>query len=162
MPGSRDRETGMFSKTQDERSTSGRGGQVSVLAADLVVTGVIASEGTIELHGTVDGELAAATLVIGNEGRMKGKVQAGQLDVRGEMEGAVACGALTLRAAARLHADCQSSKLVIESGAEVEGSFSRPPQPAAPPAPAPKATIEAPAPVATVDAAADAPSEDAG
>lgn len=119
----------MFSKTHDDRPATGRGGQVSVLAPDLVITGVIASEGTIELHGNVDGELAAATLVVGNEGRMKGKVQAGQVDVRGEMDGSVSCGSLTLRAAARLHADCQSSRLVIESGAEVEGRFARPPAP---------------------------------
>lgn len=144
----------MFSKTQDDRPTTGRGGQVSVLAPDLVITGVIASEGTIELHGNVDGELAAATLVIGNEGQMKGKVQAGQVDVRGEMDGSVSCGSLTLRAAARLHADCQSSRLVIESGAEVEGRFSRPaaPPPAAPAAPAPAA--------APADMPGDATAED--
>lgn len=132
----------MFSKTHDDRPATGRGGQVSVLASDLVITGVIASEGTIELHGNVDGELAAATLVVGNDGRMKGKVQAGQVDLRGEMDGAVSCGSLTLRAAARLHADCQSSRLVIESGAEVEGRFSRPappPPPAAPASPPPAA-----------------------
>lgn len=143
----------MYNK--DERSTTGRGGHVSVLASDLVITGVVASEGTIELHGNVDGELAAATLVIGNEGRMKGRVQAGQVDLRGEMEGSIACGALTLRAAARLHADVQSSRLVIESGAEVEGRFTRPaPPPAAaepaaavaPPAPAPAPAEPAPAP----------------
>lgn len=131
----------MFSKTHDDRPATGRGGQVSVLAPDLVITGVIASEGTIELHGNVDGELAAATLVVGNEGRMKGKVQAGQVDVRGEMDGSVSCGSLTLRAAARLHADCQSSRLVIESGAEVEGRFARPP---APPQAAPAAPPAAP------------------
>ena len=134
----------MYNK--DERSTTGRGGHISVLASDLVVTGVVASEGTIELHGHVEGELAAATLIIGNEGRMKGKVQAGQVDLRGEMEGAVACGALTLRAAARLNADVQSARLVIESGAEVEGRFSRPPATAADPAalPPPSAALAAP------------------
>ena len=147
----------MYSK--DERTAAtGRGGLVSVLASDLVVTGVIASEGTIELHGNVDGELAAATLVIGNEGRMKGKVQAGQVDLRGEMEGAIACGSLTLRAAARMHADVQSGRLVIESGAEVEGRFTRPapqPQPAAPPPVAASAPAE-PAPAADPAPATDA------
>ena len=142
--------------TKDERTaTTGRGGLVSVLASDLVVTGVVASEGTIELHGNVDGELAAATLVIGNEGRMKGKVQAGQVDLRGEMEGAIACGTLTLRAAARMHADVQSVRLVIESGAEVEGRFTRPaPQPQAAPAPSappPAEAVAEPAPAADAE-----------
>lgn len=137
----------MFSKTQTERGPAGNGGQVSVLASDLVVTGVVASEGTIELHGTVDGEVAASALVIGNEGRMKGKVQAGQVDLRGEIEGSIACSALTLRAAAKLLADVQSANLVIESGAEVQGRFSRPGPTA------PGATYEAPAPLAAPEPA---------
>lgn len=116
----------MFNNNQSERSTNARSGQVSVLAADLVITGVVASEGTIEVHGTVDGEIAASILTIGQDGRMNGKVQAGQLDVRGELNGQVACGSITLRAIARMKADCQSTRLVIESGAEVEGRFSRP------------------------------------
>lgn len=143
----------MFSKTQDDRPSTGRGGQVSVLASDLIITGVIASEGTIELHGNVDGELAAATLVVGHDGRMKGKVQAGQVDVRGELDGAVTCGSLTLRAAARLNADCQSGRLVIESGAEVEGRFSRP----APPPPAASTGTSAPAPSPAPQTDFDAP-----
>lgn len=142
----------MYNK--DERSTTGRGGLVSVLASDLLVTGVVASEGTIELHGRVDGELAASSLVIGNEGRMKGKVQAGQVDLRGELEGAVSCGTLTLRAAARMKADAQSARLVIESGAEVEGRFTRP-APATPPA------AKAPAPAAAPAAAEPAPAPEA-
>lgn len=127
----------MFSRTQDDLSTppAKRNGNVSVLAADLNISGVIASEGAIELHGKVDGELAAAAVTIGADGRMKGKVQAGQVDVLGRLEGTVACGTLTLRAAAHVHADCQSARLIIESGAVVEGHFTRPPPPPAPPAP---------------------------
>lgn len=125
----------MFSKTQDDRGHGAGPGQVSVLASDLIITGVVASEGTIELHGAIDGEMSAAFVVIGHDGRMKGRVQAGQVELRGELDGAVTCGALTLRAQARLHADAQSSRLIIESGAEVEGRFSRPapaPRPAEP------------------------------
>lgn len=144
----------MASKTQDERGAAGYGGQVSVLASDLVVTGVVASEGTVELHGNVDGEIAASVLTIGNEGHMKGKVQAGQVDLRGELEGAVICSTLTLRAAARLHADVQAASLVIETGADVEGRFTRP-SPANPPARAstPVAPPVAPEPTAYDDTA---------
>lgn len=142
----------MFSKTQDDRSHGGGSGQVSVLASDLVITGVVSSEGTVELHGNIDGEMAAAYVVIGHDGRMKGKVQAGQVELRGEMDGAINCGALTLRAQARMRADVHSNRLVIESGAEVEGRFSRP-------TPAPGARVE---PSVSVPTETGAPSEAAG
>lgn len=142
----------MFSKTQDDRGQGAGAGQVSVLASDLVITGVVASEGTIELHGNVDGELAAAYVVIGHDGRMKGKVQAGQVEMRGEMDGAINCGALTLRAQARMRADVQSSRLVIESGAEVEGRFARP-------APAPNARPIAPSVEPAAPEASEPPTE---
>lgn len=146
----------MFNTTPGERPTNSRGNQVSILAADLVVTGVIASEGSIEVHGTVEGEIAASTVSIGQDGQMKGKVQAGQLDVQGQVSGQVAVGTLTLRAASSLDADCQSNRLVIESGATVQGRFSRPGERQTPSLPKPAAALEAPGPL---DPKSDAPLE---
>lgn len=142
----------MFSKSQEDRGAgpapgggyggAGRSGSVgSVLSADLRVTGIIATEGSLEVHGSVDGEIAASTLVIGNDGAVSGKVQAGQAELRGQLSGEIACNTLTLRAAARMTADATCGVLVIESGAEVEGRFARP---APPPAPAPAAKAAAP------------------
>jgi len=125
-------------------SQGGRTGQASVLASDLVVTGAITAKGTIELHGNVDGEVVADHLMIGNEGRVKGRVQASSVDLRGEMDGALTCKELTLRAAARLNADVVAETLVIESGAEVEGRFARPAPPVAQPAPPPAAPASKP------------------
>lgn len=137
----------MFNTTPGERPTNHRGNQVSILAADLVVTGVVASEGTIEVHGTVDGEIAAATINIGQSGQIKGKVQAGQLDVQGNVSGQVAVGTLTLRAASTLEADCQSNRLVIENGATVQGRFNRPGENKTPVLPEPVVTTEAAGPL---------------
>lgn len=134
----------MSYKTQDAPKHTGLGGQVSVLASDLVINGVVASEGTVELHGQIDGEVAAGILVIGEDGKLTGKVQAGQVELRGRLEGNAVCAAISLRTAAVLVADVQSDKVIIETGAQVEGRFSRPKSnasianpipPAAPPAP---------------------------
>lgn len=137
----------MFSKSQDDRNPAARTGQVSVLASDLIITGVVASEGSVELHGLIEGELAASVLTVGANGTMKGRVQADMVDVHGRIEGAVHCAILTLHETARLQADVQSPRLIIENGAEVEGSFSRPApaQPATPPAPQPIPEAAAPA-----------------
>lgn len=134
----------MFSKTQDDRSNageagaaarSGRGtsGQRSVLASDLRIDGIVATEGALEVHGRIEGEVAADSLMLGEDGAITGKVRANQADLRGALSGEVASTRLTLRAAARMEADATCSTLVIEAGASVEGRFSRPAAP--PPAP---------------------------
>jgi cytoskeletal protein CcmA (bactofilin family) len=156
----------MFSKTPDDRpSTDKRGpepsgragsGLKSVLASDLRVDGIVATEGTLEVHGRIDGEVAADILLVGDDGVISGKVRASQADLRGRLDGEVVSQRLTLRAAARMEADATCEVLVIEAGAQVQGSFSRPepPPPPAPPAPPPAAAAPqaakpaAPAPAA--------------
>lgn len=150
----------MFSKSQDDRSPAALSGQVSVLASDLIITGVVASEGRVELHGLIEGELAASVLTIGADGTMKGRVQADHVEVLGRIEGAVNCGLLTLHETARLQADVQSPRLLIENGAEVEGSFSRPAPQIQPALPAP-AVVDTPAESAlqSDDESLDTPAE---
>jgi cytoskeletal protein CcmA (bactofilin family) len=124
-----------------------------VLASDLRIDGIVATEGALEVHGRIEGEVAADTLLLGEEGSITGKLRANQADLRGTVAGEVATERLTLRAAARMEADAVCSVLVIEAGATVEGRFSRP---APPPQPAP-----APAAAAAAPAAADSPADPA-
>jgi cytoskeletal protein CcmA (bactofilin family) len=152
----------MFSRTDDRATaeTSARAGraatgQRSVLASDLRIDGIVATEGALEVHGRIEGEVAADTLLLGEEGSITGKLRANQADLRGTVAGEVATERLTLRAAARMEADALCSVLVIEAGATVEGRFSRP-APAPQPAPA-----SAPAPAAAAPAAADSPADPA-
>jgi cytoskeletal protein CcmA (bactofilin family) len=139
----------MFSKTQDDRGTAdaggaparaGRGGQRSILASDLRIDGIVATEGALEVHGRIDGEVAADSLMLGDDGTVTGKVRATTADLRGTLTGEIASDRLTLRASSRLEADTTCATLVIEAGATVEGRFSRPAPPPAPPAPPPPAT----------------------
>ena len=122
----------MFSKTADPTSapaapTRAPGGNArsSILAQDLKITGEIHSSGTVEILGEVDGNVTARGLVIGNEGRVTGTVQAETVEVKGKLDGAIASQAFTLRAAAQVKADVAYSVLVIESGAQIEGRFTR-------------------------------------
>jgi cytoskeletal protein CcmA (bactofilin family) len=47
------------------------------------------------------------------------------VEVRGKVEGKISCVTLTLRAAAQVTADSNYTTLAIESGATVEGRFTR-------------------------------------
>lgn len=119
----------MFSKTSDPtaapvRPTSGlKSGDRSTFAADLKITGDVKSLGTVELLGEVEGTISAQTLNIGGEGRMSGDISAEMVEIKGRLEGRVASTEFTLRSTAQVKADIGYSKLVIESGAQIEGRF---------------------------------------
>ena len=97
----------------------------SVLAADLKITGEITSSGAIDLMGQIDGTLSARSLVSGTEGRMTGNVSADTVEVKGRLDGKVTCDGFTMRASAQVTADVVYQTVIIESGATIEGSFSR-------------------------------------
>ena len=122
----------MFSKTdpaapasQPPRAPNPNAGK-SVLASDLRITGEISSTGAVEVFGEVDGTLAARSLMIGNEGSVKGTVSAETIEVKGALDGRVSTQSFTLRASAKVEADTTYTALVIESGAQIEGRFTRP------------------------------------
>lgn len=121
----------MFSKPADPLSSPPRSGQTpaqsnagkSVLASDLKIVGEITSAGAVEVMGEIDGTLSARNVTIGGEGRVKGNVQAESIEVKGALDGRVATSGFTLRSTAKVEADVTYANLVIESGAQIEGSF---------------------------------------
>ncbi len=121
----------MFNKSSDQTTPpSGSGASrpsnvKSVFSSDLKITGEITSLGDIEMMGEVDGNISARSVIIGSEGRMTGTVTAETIEVRGKMAGQIAAGTFTLRAAAQVAADVDYGNLVIESGSQIEGHFSR-------------------------------------
>jgi len=116
----------MFSKTADPTSAPvprPASNTKSVLAQDLKIVGDITSNGLIEVLGEIEGTLEARGLVVGAEGRVAGNITADTIEVKGKLNGRVASDTFTLRAAARVAADITYTTLVIESGAQVEGTF---------------------------------------
>lgn len=107
--------------TKSPRSSAGR----SVIGPDVVITGDIGSEGTVEILGRIDGKIAARTVVVGAEGRIAGSISAETVDLRGQLEGQISCAALTLRSVAQVRADVNYHNVSIESGAQIDGKFIR-------------------------------------
>ena len=127
----------MFSKPSDPTSApsapsvprpsaAGNNSARSVLGSDLKITGEITSTGSVEVLGEIDGNITANGLIIGQEGRIKGSINAHTVEVKGKMDGKVACESLTLRASSDVKADVTTASLVIESGASIEGRFLKP------------------------------------
>jgi cytoskeletal protein CcmA (bactofilin family) len=123
----------MFSKTADptaapQRPASGSTGtnNRSIFSADLKIVGDVSSTGTVEVMGEVEGTIAAHTLTIGGEGRVQGQIAADSVEIKGKMDGRIDANSFVLRAAAQVTADVSYVTLVIESGASVDGRFSKP------------------------------------
>lgn len=120
----------MFSKTGDpvtepQPRSGGTNASRSVLGTDLKITGEITSTGALEVLGEIDGNITADSLTIGPQGRVSGSVTAKSVEVTGQLEGRVESASFTLRASAQVTADVSYEKLIIESGATIEGRFSR-------------------------------------
>ncbi|MDP3194596.1 polymer-forming cytoskeletal protein [Tabrizicola sp.] len=124
----------MFSKTSDPTSAPpvprpsapGTNSARSVLGADLRITGEITSSGSVEILGEIEGNITANGLIIGQEGRVKGSITAHTVEVKGKFDGKVSCESFTLRASSEVKADVNATALVIESGARIEGRFTKP------------------------------------
>lgn len=97
----------------------------SVLGSDLRITGDVTSTGTVEIHGMIDGNISARGLVIGAEGAVKGTVSAETVEIKGRFEGRASTESLTLRASAEVQADVTYATVSIESGAQIEGRFTK-------------------------------------
>ncbi|XBQ15542.1 MAG: polymer-forming cytoskeletal protein [Oceanicaulis sp.] len=97
----------------------------SILSADLTVTGSISSEGEVQLDGSVDGDVRAANLTIGEEATVKGEVVAETVTVRGRVEGSVRARQVQLASTARVEGDVIHASLSIESGAYFDGHCKR-------------------------------------
>ncbi len=97
----------------------------SVLGADLKITGEISSTGALEVLGEVDGNISADALSVGQNGRISGSVSAKTVEVNGRLDGKVESQHFTMRASAQVTADVTYDTLVIESGATIEGRFTR-------------------------------------
>lgn len=97
----------------------------SVLSADLHVTGNMKTTGDVNVEGTVEGDIRAHLLTIGESATIKGEVVADDVVVNGRIVGRVRGLKVRLTATARVEGDIIHKTIAIESGAHFEGSVQR-------------------------------------
>lgn len=97
----------------------------SVLSSDLHITGNLKTTGDIQVEGTVEGDIRAHLLTIGESATIKGEVTADDVVVNGRIVGRVRGLKVRLTATARVEGDIIHKTIAIESGAHFEGSVQR-------------------------------------
>ncbi len=97
----------------------------SILSSDLHVTGNMKTTGDIQVEGTVEGDIRAHLLTIGETATIKGEVIADVVVINGRIVGRVRGLKVRLASTARVEGDVIHKTIAIESGAHFEGSVQR-------------------------------------
>ena len=97
----------------------------STLSTDIHIKGNVKTSGDIQISGTVDGDIIAHLLTIGEGSTVKGEIVADDIVVHGRVIGRVRGLKVRLTATARVEGDIIHKTIAIESGAHFEGSVTR-------------------------------------
>jgi cytoskeletal protein CcmA (bactofilin family) len=97
----------------------------SVLSSDLHVQGNLRTTGDIQVEGTIEGDIRAHLLTVGEGATVKGEVIADDVVINGRVVGRVRGLKVRLTSTARVEGDIIHKTIAIESGAHFEGSVQR-------------------------------------
>jgi len=97
----------------------------SLLSADLTVVGNLKTTGDIQVEGTVEGDIRAHLLTVGESATIRGEIVADDIVVNGRVVGRVRGLKVRLTSTARVEGDIIHKTIAIESGAHFEGSVQR-------------------------------------
>jgi cytoskeletal protein CcmA (bactofilin family) len=134
----------------------------SLLSSDLTIKGNVVTSGDIQIEGTIEGDVRAHLLTVGESATIKGEIAADDVIVNGTVIGRLRGLKVRLTASARVDGDIVHKTIAVESGAQFEGTVQRQEDPLgdsgssrpATAAPARPRTETREAPPATGDAAA--------
>jgi cytoskeletal protein CcmA (bactofilin family) len=97
----------------------------SLLSSDLTIKGNITSSGDIQIEGTIEGDVRAHLLTVGESATIRGEVIADDVVVNGRVVGRVRGLKVRLTSSAKVEGDIVHKTIAIESGAHFEGSVQR-------------------------------------
>ena len=97
----------------------------SVLSSDLNIKGNLKTAGDVQIEGTVEGDIRAHILTVGEGATVKGECLADDVIVNGRVIGRVRGIKVRLTSTARVEGDIIHNTIAIESGAHFEGSVQR-------------------------------------
>ena len=94
----------------------------SLISADVMIKGSVSAQGEVQFDGTLEGDIRAKSLMIGESATVKGEVIAEKVRVAGTVEGAIRAHQVELMATAVVKGDVHHTALSIEAGAKLDGN----------------------------------------
>ncbi|MGF1445156.1 MAG: polymer-forming cytoskeletal protein [Pikeienuella sp.] len=97
----------------------------SLLSSDLTVKGNVSTSGDIQIEGTIEGDVRAHLLTVGETATIRGEVVADDVVVNGRVVGRLRGLKVRLTSTSKVEGDIVHKSIAIESGAHFEGSVQR-------------------------------------
>ncbi len=97
----------------------------SIIGADLKVVGNLQCDGDIDVQGTVQGDIEAATVTVDKDARVDGSIRAHSLIVSGSVDGGMEATEISLTSTARVTGELTHETLSVDPGASLEARLSR-------------------------------------
>jgi cytoskeletal protein CcmA (bactofilin family) len=103
-------------------------GDKSIIGNDLRIIGQglrIISRGILQIDGEIEGDVQAAEVIVGEQGKVCGLVAGQQVLVNGKVSGAICAKTVILQAKSEMEGDLHHMALTLERGALFEGRSRR-------------------------------------
>jgi cytoskeletal protein CcmA (bactofilin family) len=97
----------------------------SLLSTDLFIKGNLSTSGDIQIEGSVEGNIKASLLTIGQSALIKGEISADEVVVNGNISGTIRGERVHLTSSAHVEGDIIHGSIAIESGAHFEGTIEK-------------------------------------
>jgi cytoskeletal protein CcmA (bactofilin family) len=112
----------MFMANEKQQS----GMMFNALTAGSKIVGNITADSDYRVDGLIEGELnCSGKVVIGEAGRIKGTISCQNAEIMGLMDGKINCSQqLSLRASGKIIGDVKTKTLIVEPGAQFNGTCS--------------------------------------
>ncbi len=104
---------------------------MSIIGADLIVTGNLISRGQVQVDGEIQGDVHASLVSVGETARVTGSIVGEEVVVRGHVLGSVRGRRVLLQTSSHVEGDVFHQTLAIEQGAYFEGKSRRAEDPTA-------------------------------
>lgn len=98
---------------------------MSVIGADLKITGNLICKGEVQVDGIVDGDIQGSNVIIGEGATVTGSISGEEVIVRGHVVGSVRGKRVMLQTSSQVEGDIFHQSLSIEQGAMFEGKSRR-------------------------------------
>lgn len=95
----------------------------SVIGSDVAIKGDVSASADLHVDGTIEGDIACASLVQGESSKIIGGIRAETARLAGHVAGSIHARELVILRSAKIEGDVHYEALTIEQGAQVEGRF---------------------------------------
>ena len=97
----------------------------TIISRDLKIQGEVFSSGIIEILGQIDGSIKGNSIILREEGFIKGTVFAENFSIRGKFDGKIKAKNISIASKAEVIGEIEYELLSVEDGASIDWHFKK-------------------------------------